>query len=102
MGVQCMVTKGDVPVNITWYLNEGSIKNVKGVTITSIGHKSSSLSIESLTSAHKGVYTCYATNLAGRTQYSSELAVNGKHMSIFSVVFSLLRLPNFELVYFNR
>lgn len=77
MGVQCMVTKGNIPVNITWFLNGKPIQEVRGVTVTKIGHKSSSLSIDSVASTHTGVYTCFASNQAGHANYSTELAVNG-------------------------
>lgn len=74
-----MVAKGDVPVNITWLLDGKPVDQVRGITITNIGHKTSSLSIEYVTSVHKGTYTCSVANLAGHTDYSSELSVNGIH-----------------------
>lgn len=77
VGVQCMVTKGDAPVNITWLLNGLPVQDIKGITVIKIGHKSSSLSIDSVASVHAGVYTCSATNRAGHANFSSELAVNG-------------------------
>ncbi|GBP44660.1 Hemicentin-2 [Eumeta japonica] len=76
VGVQCMVTKGDAPVDIVWLLNGQPAKGTPGLTVSKIGHKASSLSIDSVTFLHKGVYTCSATNLAGHSNYSSELAVN--------------------------
>ncbi|CAH0581346.1 unnamed protein product [Chrysodeixis includens] len=76
VGVQCMVTKGDTPVNITWQLNGKPTSDIQGITVTRIGHKSSSLSIDSVASIHTGVYTCSAVNRAGHANYSTELAVN--------------------------
>ncbi|XP_060803989.1 cell adhesion molecule Dscam2 isoform X45 [Amyelois transitella] len=76
VGVQCMVTKGDVPINITWYLNDKLIGRMQGISITKIGHKSSSLAIDAVSSIHTGTYTCSATNSAGHANYSSELSVN--------------------------
>ncbi|XP_053612861.1 cell adhesion molecule Dscam1 isoform X45 [Plodia interpunctella] len=76
VGVQCMVTKGDAPINITWYLNDNLISRMQGVSITRIGHKSSSLTIESVSFIHTGTYTCSASNSAGHANYSSELSVN--------------------------
>ncbi|XP_047019427.1 Down syndrome cell adhesion molecule-like protein Dscam2 isoform X15 [Helicoverpa zea] len=76
VGVQCMVTKGDTPVNITWHLNGKPTSEIQGITVTRIGHKSSSLSIDSVASVHTGVYTCSAANRAGHANYSTELAVN--------------------------
>lgn len=72
-----MVTKGDAPINITWQLNGKPVRNVPGITVTKIGHKSSSLSIDLVASIHSGTYTCSATNEAGHANFSSELAVNG-------------------------
>lgn len=79
VGVQCMVTKGDAPINITWRLNEVYVKDISGITVTKIGHKSSTLSIDSVSLIHTGVYTCSAVNQAGHANYSTELAVNGKN-----------------------
>lgn len=73
-----MVTKGDVPVNITWLLNGDPVRETQGITVAKIGHKSSGLSIESVTSVHKGNYTCSVSNVAGNTNYTAELSVNGK------------------------
>ncbi|CAB3223434.1 unnamed protein product [Arctia plantaginis] len=76
VGIQCMVTKGDSPVNITWLLNGKITSDIQGITVTKIGHKSSSLSIDSVTSIHTGIYTCLAENQAGHANYSADLAVN--------------------------
>lgn len=72
-----MVTKGDTPLNITWYLNRNDVSSIKGITVTKIGHKSSSLSIDAVSFIHTGVYTCYVMNRAGHANYSTELIVNG-------------------------
>ncbi|KPI92825.1 Hemicentin-1 [Papilio xuthus] len=76
VGVQCMVTKGDAPISIMWSLNGNNVKDIPGITVTKIGHKSSSLSIDLVSSIHKGTYTCLASNQAGHANYSTELAVN--------------------------
>lgn len=81
-----MVTKGDTPVNITWHLNGKPTSEIKGITVTRIGHKSSSLSIDSVASIHNGVYTCSAANRAGHANYSTELAVNG----IYTILTTIL------------
>ncbi|XP_039751106.1 Down syndrome cell adhesion molecule-like protein Dscam2 isoform X5 [Pararge aegeria] len=76
VGLQCMVTKGDVPLNITWYLNGKDVNKIQGITVTKIGHKSSSVSIDSVSFIHTGSYTCYVRNQAGDANYSTELVVN--------------------------
>ncbi|CAF4862530.1 unnamed protein product [Pieris macdunnoughi] len=76
VGIQCMVTKGDRPINITWHLNGKPMNDIPGVTITKIGHKSSSLSIDAVSFIHTGVYTCFASNQAGHANISTDLVVN--------------------------
>ncbi|XP_069356507.1 cell adhesion molecule Dscam1 isoform X33 [Maniola hyperantus] len=76
VGLQCMVTKGDAPLNITWYLNGKDANKIQGITVTKIGHKSSSVSIDSVSFIHTGAYTCYVRNQAGDANYSTELVVN--------------------------
>lgn len=80
-----MVTKGDVPLNITWYLNGKDASKIQGVTVTKIGHKSSTVSIDSVSFIHTGVYTCYVRNLAGAANYSTELVVNGNSTQHFHI-----------------
>lgn len=80
VGVQCMVTKGDTPITIKWRLNGKDVKEIPGITVTMIGHKSSTLSIDSVSLIHTGVYSCLAVNQAGHANYSTELAVNGKRV----------------------
>lgn len=72
-----MVTKGDIPVNMTWLLNGKHVEGIQGISIVKIGHKSSGLSIDGVASIHSGTYTCSVANQAGHANYSSELAVNG-------------------------
>ncbi|XP_061381094.1 cell adhesion molecule Dscam2 isoform X11 [Danaus plexippus] len=76
VGISCMVTKGDTPINITWFLNGRDVTKIQGITVTKIGHKSSSLSIDAVSFIHTGVYTCFVNNQAGHANYSTELVVN--------------------------
>lgn len=75
-----MVTKGDIPINITWLLNGKPTSEIQGITVSKIGHKASSLSIDSVGSIHTGVYTCLAANRAGHANYSTNLSVNGTYI----------------------
>lgn len=75
--VQCIVTKGDSPLNISWYFNGRSLDGSYGIGTTLINKKISSLSIESVQEEHMGDYTCTATNLAGSVSYTSHLTING-------------------------
>lgn len=72
-----MVFKGDVPINVSWALNGQPIHLTPGVSVMKMGPKASGLTIESVSSFHKGLYTCFAENAAGHANYSAELAVNG-------------------------
>lgn len=73
----CSVSKGDLPLNITWIFNKQPINRIGGVTISLVNHRLSALSIESVQAEHAGNYTCIATNRAGTTSYSANLNVNG-------------------------
>lgn len=85
-----MVTKGDTPINITWLLNEKATNEFHGITVSKIGHKSSTISIDSVASIHTGVYTCLAVNRAGHANYSAELSVNGISTNYYNYSFCVL------------
>ncbi|XP_055694563.1 cell adhesion molecule Dscam2 isoform X50 [Lutzomyia longipalpis] len=75
--VHCTVTKGDVPIDIRWSLNGQPLVNSEnGVTIFRMSPRLSSLSIDSVGGAHRGVFKCTASNAAGTTDYATELTVN--------------------------
>lgn len=75
---QCMVSKGDLPITFKWYLNDQLIHNdFEAIQITRAAAKLSTLRIDSLNGAHRGVYTCVAENKAGSAKFSAELKING-------------------------
>ena len=76
--VSCIVTKGDMPLSISWTL-QGDTVSVSDSTISTsqAGPRASFLSISSVSHRHSGVYTCTATNTAGSSIFSTELKVNG-------------------------
>lgn len=76
--VQCMLTKGDMPIDITW-MHNGDIltSTASGISVVKMSQRLSSLSIESVSGEHRGIYTCIAKNTAGFSNYSAELSVNG-------------------------
>lgn len=75
--VNCAVTKGDTPINITWRFNNYPLRNNNdGVLITKSGQRISILNIESVQARHRGNYTCSASNPAGVIEHSAELKVN--------------------------
>lgn len=59
-----------------WLVN-GKPLNNEDISISSVGRRGSVLSIESVQYEHAGNYTCLARNGAGKTEYTSELQVNG-------------------------
>lgn len=75
--VTCIVSGGDLPINFIWLLNRVPIEPHQEILIEKRGKRISAMTIESLKSIHRGVYTCLAENLAGSVEYSSELKVNG-------------------------
>lgn len=73
----CSVSKGDLPLNITWFFNNRPMSTVEDVTVSLVNTRLSALSIESVHADHAGNYTCIAANRAGTTSYSTTLNVNG-------------------------
>lgn len=90
VGLQCMVVKGDAPVNVTWKFNNKPIEDTPGIAVLKMGPKASGLTIESVASIHRGVYTCFAENTAGHTNHSAELSVNGTTLALISLVMVLV------------
>ncbi|XP_059489075.1 cell adhesion molecule Dscam2-like isoform X3 [Neocloeon triangulifer] len=77
-GVQCFVTKGDLPLEIRWqHDGEDLGGNPKpGVVVSQLSSFTSSLSFDILGPEHAGNYTCVARNNAAETRHSSQLLVN--------------------------
>ncbi|XP_076265872.1 Down syndrome cell adhesion molecule 1 isoform X5 [Rhynchophorus ferrugineus] len=74
--VQCFVSEGDLPLQITWQLNGEDFDDRLELTPIPVGKRSSILMFESVTASHAGNYTCRASNAAGSSSFSSELQVN--------------------------
>ncbi|XP_032572885.1 Down syndrome cell adhesion molecule-like protein Dscam2 isoform X16 [Drosophila sechellia] len=73
----CVVPKGDLPLEIRWSLNSAPIVNGEnGFTLMRLNKRTSLLNIDSLNAFHRGVYKCIATNPAGTSEYVAELQVN--------------------------
>lgn len=75
--VQCIVSEGDLPLTIEWFMNDQPVEEYMGISVTKIGKRSSILSIDSVTHEHVGNYTCKTRNAAGEVTFTSELHVNG-------------------------
>lgn len=76
--VTCLVTQGDLPLDIYWTLNSALIVTGEdGYNVMRINKRTSLLNIDSLEGIHRGVYKCIANNTAGYSEFVSELNVNG-------------------------
>lgn len=80
ISVQCTVTKGDYPLNITWLLNEKAITSSQGISINRNSKRISALTVESVQALHSGNYTCKASNNAGDSSHTATLKVNGTRL----------------------
>ena len=78
--VSCVVSSGDLPLQITWSLQGHRVQggSKTGISTAPMGPRASFLSIQSVSNQHSGVYTCTARNSAGFSSYSTNLIVNGK------------------------
>ena len=72
-----MAMKGDLPIEISWWLNDKPISENSGITVMKVSPRLSSLSIESMSYEHRGDFKCVARNKAGQAEYTTELKVNG-------------------------
>lgn len=73
--LQCTVSTGDLPLNITWKF-AGKSDHPEYLT-SNIGKRVSILTIDYLTEQHVGNYTCVAGNVAGNSSFTAQLQVNG-------------------------
>ncbi|XP_032292779.1 cell adhesion molecule Dscam1 isoform X25 [Drosophila virilis] len=73
----CVVPKGDSPLDIRWSLNSAPIINGEnGFNLVRWNQRTSMLNIDSLNAFHRGVYRCTASNEAGSSESVAELQVN--------------------------
>lgn len=91
VGIQCFITKGDLPLDIQWRKDGGQLDS--DVSLQQYGQYTSSLSIESLAPRHAGSYTCVATNPAASDTHTSTLLVNGTSRHLPVTFFLLQFLP---------
>lgn len=76
----CIVSKGDEPLTMTWALKGDDVSSEPGLSTTTLGTRTSMLTIQSVGYRHSGTYTCIAKNRAGSISTSAELRVNGKFL----------------------
>nr|XP_017031933.1 Down syndrome cell adhesion molecule-like protein Dscam2 isoform X37 [Drosophila kikkawai] len=76
VNVQCTISGGDLPVNITWTLNDRPFEDYLEILTTKRGKRINELTIEAVSAKHVGNYSCIAENRAGRANHTAELKVN--------------------------
>lgn len=98
VSLTCSISKGDLPVQISWLYNNRTIDEFEnsGILARQASKKISNLEIDSVQANHIGEYTCTATNKAGTTTYSAYLHVNGLFDEILRL-FSFTTNPPFRL-----
>ena len=74
----CIVTKGDLPLMISWTFNGMYISSDLGILTIPTGKRASLLLISSVEPRHRGTYTCTAKNLSGLMSLSADLKVIDK------------------------
>ncbi|XP_072939094.1 cell adhesion molecule Dscam1 isoform X25 [Epargyreus clarus] len=72
----CHVSKGDVPLTITWSFHGEELSSHQGITTTKIGQRTSLLTISIATASHSGEYSCHAGNHAGLAVHSTFVNVH--------------------------
>lgn len=79
--VQCLITKGDLPLDISWmFMNNPIESQSNDVTLINVGNRHKQLTIEAVSARHAGEYTCIASNLAGSVSRTATLDVNGTYV----------------------
>ncbi|KAF3428323.1 hypothetical protein E2986_02509 [Frieseomelitta varia] len=72
----CSVTRGDLPLSISWLKNGRSMGPSERVSVTNMDQYNSILMIESLSPDHNGNYSCVARNLAAEVSHTQRLVVH--------------------------
>lgn len=75
--VTCLISEGDLPLDIQWYFEGRPLKEIVGVTATKIAKRASLLLIDPVGWSHSGTYLCLARNAAGSSNFSASLEVHG-------------------------
>lgn len=97
--VQCAISDGDLPINITWSFNGELLESTDDISIAMIGRKSSGINIDIVSHKHAGNYTCTGVNAAGNSSFTAVLNVNGsvfilETCMLHSIVYFLFYLKN--------
>lgn len=77
VAVQCVISSGDLPANMSWMFNGRALNADDNAVVTKTSSKIISLTIESVTAKNAGNYTCVGQNIVGESSYTSRLYING-------------------------
>ncbi|XP_011700222.1 PREDICTED: Down syndrome cell adhesion molecule-like [Wasmannia auropunctata] len=80
--LQCIVSSGDLPLNIRWSYPGEEMGGSSGVLAKKVADRVSMLMISVITARHAGEYVCTAENAAGTASHSTVLTVNGSGLSV--------------------
>lgn len=75
--VTCMVSEGDIPLDISWLFQGFDLITSRGLSVMKVGSKASVLIIDPAHSTHSGNYTCIVENPAGIAEYTTQLDIHG-------------------------
>lgn len=75
--VNCLILSGDMPINVTWLLNNQAIHYDDDISVSKVGKHTYILNIDSVSAENAGNYSCVATNAAGSATQTANLVVNG-------------------------
>nr|NP_001246179.1 down syndrome cell adhesion molecule 1, isoform BU [Drosophila melanogaster]AFH07934.1 down syndrome cell adhesion molecule 1, isoform BU [Drosophila melanogaster] len=76
VSVNCLVSSGDLPLDIEWMFNDYPINHYSGISTSKMGKRLSVLMIDAVSARHVGNYTCKARNLWASAVYTAQLTVN--------------------------
>lgn len=77
VAVQCVTSKGDLPIRITWLHNGQAIIEDEGLHVIKTSSRISTLNFEYVRAHHRGNYTCLAKNSAGAAEFTTDFYING-------------------------
>lgn len=86
--VNCVATKGDLPLEISWTFSSETIDSTlqRDITTMPLNPRASLLTINSVNANHQGNYTCIVQNAAGRAEYAATLVVNGTFIPDYAMM----------------
>ena len=78
--ILCSVIKGDPPIAIRWLKDSRLLTSsaLNAISISTLDEFSSAIVISKVSLAHRGNYTCIASNAASSSNYTAEAVVYGE------------------------